>query len=271
MNKTVERVVQTVSSREVAEMMEKRHDHLLRDIEKHTAILEKVSEPNFGVADLWILSSYLDAQGKERKEYQVTKKGCEFIAHKTTGEKGDLFTIRYMNKFEEMEQYIKEQQVPQLTEKQMLQLQILNGDEMERIGALKQYEGVITKPLIDTIEKQSDAIEEMKPAVVVKETLETSKDSILVGELSKILRQKGIDTGQNRLFEWMRNNGYLIKRKGSDYNMPTQKSMDLGLFEIKETNIVHSTGDVRTKKTTKVTGKGQVYFINKFIKPKEVI
>ena len=110
MNKTVERVVQTVSSREVAEMMEKRHDHLLRDIEKHTAILEKVSEPNFGVADLWILSSYLDAQGKERKEYQVTKKGCEFIAHKTTGEKGDLFTIRYMNKFEEMEQYIKEQQ-----------------------------------------------------------------------------------------------------------------------------------------------------------------
>lgn len=163
------------------------------------------------------------------------------------------------------------QQTMQISEKQMLQLKILNGDDMERILALKEYEGVITKPLIETIEKQSDVIEEMKPAVVVKETLETSKDSILVGELSKILRQKGIDTGQNRLFEWMRNNGYLIKRKGSDYNMPTQKSMDLGLFEIKETNIVHSNGDVRTKKTTKVTGKGQVYFINKFIKPKEVI
>ena len=163
------------------------------------------------------------------------------------------------------------QQTMQISEKQMLQLKILNGDDMERILALKEYEGVITKPLIETIEKQSDVIEEMKPAVVVKETLETSKDSILVGELSKILRQKGIDTGQNRLFEWMRNNGYLIKRKGSDHNMPTQKSMDLGLFEIKETNIVHSTGDVRTKKTTKVTGKGQVYFINKFIKPKEVI
>ena len=163
------------------------------------------------------------------------------------------------------------QQTMQISEKQMLQLKILNGDDMERILAFKEYEGVITKPLIETIEKQSDVIEEMKPAVVVKETLETSKDSILVGELSKILRQKGIDTGQNRLFEWMRNNGYLIKRKGSDHNMPTQKSMDLGLFEIKETNIVHSTGDVRTKKTTKVTGKGQVYFINKFIKPKEVI
>ena len=179
MNKTVERVVQTVSSREVAEMMEKRHDHLLRDIEKHTAILEKVSEPNFGVADLWILSSYLDAQGKERKEYQVTKKGCEFIAHKTTGEKGDLFTIRYMNKFEEMEQYIKEQQVPQLTEKQMLQLQILNGDEMERIGALKQYEGVITKPLIDTIEKQSDAINELKPHAEYAERVLEDNEALL--------------------------------------------------------------------------------------------
>jgi Rha family phage regulatory protein len=186
MNKTVERVVQTVSSREVAEMMEKRHDHLLRDIEKHTAILEKVSEPNFGVADLWILSSYLDAQGKERKEYQVTKKGCEFIAHKTTGEKGDLFTIRYMNKFEEMEQYIKEQQVPQLTEKQMLQLQILNGDEMERIGALKQYEGVITKPLIDTIEKQSDAINELKPhAEYAERVLEDKKTTLTPTQIAK--------------------------------------------------------------------------------------
>lgn len=112
-------------------------------------------------------------------------------------------------------------------------------------------------------------IEEMKPAVVVKETLESSKDAILVGELAKILKQNGINIGQNRLFEWMRDKGYLIKRKGTDYNMPTQKSMELGLFEIKETNIVHSDGQVRTKKTTKVTGKGQVYFINKFIKPKE--
>lgn len=269
MNQAVERIVQTVSSREVAEMMEVQHKDLLKKIDK---INETLNSEKIRPSKYWIESTYKQAgNGKENREYQITKLGCEFLAHKSTGEKGIVFTARYMDRFEEMEQYIKEQQVPQLTEKQMLQLQILNGDEMERIGALKQYEKVITKPLQETIEKQSDVIEEMKPAVVVKETLETSKDSILVGELSKILRQKGIDTGQNRLFEWMRNNGYLIKRKGSDYNMPTQKSMDLGLFEIKETNIVHSTGDVRTKKTTKVTGKGQVYFINKFIKPKEVI
>ena len=228
MNKTVERVVQTVSSREVAEMMEKRHDHLLRDIEKHTAILEKVSEPNFGVADLWILSSYLDAQGKERKEYQVTKKGCEFLAHKTTGEKGDLFTIRYMNKFEEMEQYIKEQQVPQLTEKQMLQLQILNGDEMERIGALKQYEGVITKPLIDTIEKQSDAINELKPhaeyaerVLEDKKTLLTptqiAKDFGMAGKaLNALLHDLGVQYKQNG--QWL----LYAKYQGKGYTGPYQ-------------------------------------------------
>lgn len=104
----------TISSREVAIMMEKRHDHLLRDIKKHTTILEKVTEPNFGVSDLWILSSYKDKTGRSLKEYQITKKGCEFLAHKTTGEKGDLFTIRYMDKFEEME--LAQQQTIDMTE-----------------------------------------------------------------------------------------------------------------------------------------------------------
>ena len=228
MNKTVERIVQTVSSREVAEMMETRHDNLMNKIEKHTTILEKVSDLKIKVADLWILSSYLDAQGKERKEYQVTKKGCEFLAHKTTGEKGDLFTIRYMNKFEEMEQYIKEQQVPQLTEKQMLQLQILNGDEMERIGALKQYEGVITKPLIDTIEKQSDAINELKPhaeyaerVLEDKKTLLTptqiAKDFGMAGQgLNALLHELGVQYKQNG--QWL----LYAKYQGKGYTGPYQ-------------------------------------------------
>lgn len=179
-------LVASISSREVAEMMEVQHKNLISKIEKHTEILEKVNELNFKLVDLWQLSSYKDAKGETRKEYQVTKKGCEFLAHKTTGEKGDLFTIRYMNKFEEMEQYIKEQQVPQLTEKQMLQLQILNGDEMERIGALKQYEGVITKPLIDTIEKQSDAINELKPhAEYAERVLEDKKTTLTPTQIAK--------------------------------------------------------------------------------------
>ena len=226
--KEMNNLVQTISSREVAEMMEVQHKNLISKIEKHTEILEKVNELNFKLVDLWQLSSYKDAKGETRKEYQVTKKGCEFLAHKTTGEKGDLFTIRYMNKFEEMEQYIKEQQVPQLTEKQMLQLQILNGDEMERIGALKQYEGVITKPLIDTIEKQSDAINELKPhaeyaerVLEDKKTLLTptqiAKDFGMAGKaLNALLHELGVQYKQNG--QWL----LYAKYQGKGYTGPYQ-------------------------------------------------
>lgn len=114
-------------------------------------------------------------------------------------------------------------------------------------------------------EEQKKKIEEQKPKVLFANSVETSKTSILVGELAKIIKQNGHDIGQNRLFEWLRKNGYLISRKGTDYNMPTQRAMELGLFEIKETSITHSDGHVSVNKTTKVTGKGQVYFVNKFI------
>lgn len=105
---------------------------------------------------------------------------------------------------------------------------------------------------------------EQKPKVIFADSVTASRASILVGELAKIIKQNGHDMGQNRLFEWLRNNGYLINRKGTDYNMPTQKSMELGLFEIKETSITHSDGHISVSKTPKVTGKGQVYFVNKF-------
>lgn len=107
-------------------------------------------------------------------------------------------------------------------------------------------------------------IESNKPMVLFAESVQTSKTSILVGELAKLLNQNGADIGQNRLFEWLRSNGYLIRRKGTDYNMPTQYSMELGLFEIKETSITHADGHISVNKTPKVTGKGQIYFVNKF-------
>lgn len=108
-------------------------------------------------------------------------------------------------------------------------------------------------------------IEEDRPKVIFADAVSTSKTSILVGELAKLIKQNGFDIGQKRLFEWLRENGYLIKRKGSDWNMPTQKSMDMDLFEVKETSITHSDGHSTISKTTKVTGKGQQYFINKFL------
>ena len=113
--------------------------------------------------------------------------------------------------------------------------------------------------------KLTTQIEEDKPKVIFANAVAAAKTSILVGDLAKLIKQNGVDIGQRRLFAWLRENGYLIKRKGNDYNMPTQRSMEMKLFEIKETAVTHSDGHVTVNKTTKVTGKGQQYFINKFI------
>lgn len=108
-------------------------------------------------------------------------------------------------------------------------------------------------------------VETDKPKVLFADSVEAAKTSILIGELAKLLKQNGINIGQNRLFQWLRQNGYLIRRQGSDYNMPTQRAMEMGLFEIKETTITHSDGHIHVSKTPKVTGKGQVYFVNLFV------
>ncbi|MCM1295592.1 MAG: phage antirepressor KilAC domain-containing protein [Muribaculaceae bacterium] len=115
------------------------------------------------------------------------------------------------------------------------------------------------------IAQQKEKIEQDKPKAIFADAVSASHTSILIGELAKILKQNGIDVGQNRLFAWMRNQGYLISRKGTDYNMPTQRSMEQGLFEIKESTSVNPDGSIRTNKTPKVTGKGQQYFVNKFL------
>ena len=117
---------------------------------------------------------------------------------------------------------------------------------------------------IQALESQADA---NRPKVLFADSVSASKHSILIGEMAKILKQNGVENmGQNRLFEWLRGNGYLIRRPGgTDFNMPTQKAMELGLFEIKETAVTHADGHVSINKTPKVTGKGQQYFINKFL------
>lgn len=114
-------------------------------------------------------------------------------------------------------------------------------------------------------------IKEYKPKVVFADAVSASKTSILVGEMAKILKQNGVDMGQNRFFGWLRENGFLINHKSTDYNMPTQYSMELGLFEIKETNITHSDGHTTISKTQKITGKGQIYFVNKFKEKVEAV
>ena len=125
---------------------------------------------------------------------------------------------------------------------------------------------LIAKNNINRLEIENKA---MKPKAIFADAVASSEQSILVGELAKLLKQNGINTGQKRLFEYLRENGYLIKRKGSDYNMPTQRSVELGIMEIKETVINNPDGTVRINKTPKITGKGQTYFVNKFLNPKE--
>ena len=127
-----------------------------------------------------------------------------------------------------------------------------------------QLSNVKMKQLETTVSDLQKQMEQDKPKVLFADSVTASSSSILIGELAKLIKQNGVDIGQRRLLEWMRVNGYLIKRKGSEYNLPTQRSMEQGLMEIKETSVVH-TGYTTISKTPKVTGKGQVYFINLFL------
>lgn len=113
-------------------------------------------------------------------------------------------------------------------------------------------------------ELESDT-QRMKPKEIFADAVSASDQTILIGDLAKLIKQNGHDIGQKRMFEWLRNNGYLIKRQGADYNSPTQRAMELGLFRIKETAVTHSDGHVTVSKTVKVTGKGQAYFVNKLL------
>jgi anti-repressor protein len=124
------------------------------------------------------------------------------------------------------------------------------------------------KLLLEKNERLQIQLENDKPKIVFADAVSVSQGAISVADLAKILKGNGIEIGQKRLFQRLREDGFLIRREGSDHNMPTQKSMDLGLFRIKETSIVHSDGHITVSKTTKVTGKGQQYFIDYFLNKK---
>ena len=157
----------------------------------------------------------------------------------------------------------------------------------EVIPAVRKHGGYLTNEKIEEVLNDPDTIiklattlkeerakrneaerrlEEAKPKVIFADAVSASDNTVLIGELAKIIKQNGKKMGQKRLFDWLRDNGYLIKQKCADYNMPTQKAMEMGLFRIKKTAITHSDGHVTVSRTVKVTGKGQQYFINKFAK-----
>ena len=228
-----------LDSREVAEMVGKQHNDLLKDIRRY---VQQLSEGKISHTDFFTESQYTDKSNRQKPCYLVTKKGCEFIAHKLTGVKGTEFTAKYINRFHEMEDTIKTQ-LPQGND--LIALAVIEAQKM--------------------IAERDKQIERMKPKEIFADAVSASETSILVGDLAKLLKQNGVDIGQKRLFDWLRANGYLIKRKGADWNMPTQKSLELGLFEIKESTHIGGNGCNVTTRTPKVTGKAQIYFINKFL------
>ena len=131
---------------------------------------------------------------------------------------------------------------------------------------------MLTKRALEFQQKKIEVLqlenESLKPKALFADADDASKTSILIGDLAKLIKQNGIDIGQNRLFQWLRDNGYLIARKGESYNMPTQRSLDLGIAEIKERTHNNPDGSIRISRTPKITGKGQIYFVNKFLHDK---
>ena len=194
---------------------------------------------------------------EDRKNYQngtfASPRGMTII-----NESG-LYSLVLSSKLpsaKKFKRWVTSEVLPALRKTGQYQVKELSGSEL-MAKALIEAQSVLAAK-----DKQ---IEEMKPKALFADAVATSHTSILVGELAKILKQNGIEMGQKRLFAWLREKGYLIKRQGTDYNMPTQKAMDLGLFEIKEGSYVNGSGVNITTKTPKVTGKGQQYFINKFL------
>lgn len=179
--------------------------------------------------------------------------------HPTFINESGLYALVFGSKLpsaKKFKRWVTSEVLPALRKTGQYQVKELSGSEL-MAKALIEAQNVLAAK-----DKQ---IEEMKPKALFADAVATSHTSILVGELAKILKQNGIEMGQKRLFAWLREKGYLIKRQGTDYNMPTQKAMELGLFEIKEGSYVNGSGVNITTKTPKITGKGQQYFINKFL------
>lgn len=233
--------VKTISSREVAEMMEVRHKDLLEKIDGINKVYQsgKIRPDKY-----WYESTYKAGTGKSYREYQVTKRGCEMLAHKSTGEKGVIFTDRYMDRFEEMENalrqidsYMIEDPVKRATR------WIEEEKERQRLAAIA----------ID----QALQIEEMKPDAEFGKAVQESEGSIGSGAMSAILQQNGINVGATTLLKNLRDWGYLSKRKGSDWNRPLPKWVNRGWFEVRENIIKLSNGGEINGCTTMFTGVGQ--------------
>lgn len=226
-----------MSSREISELTGKHHKNVIVDCEKLNG-----NYRDMGLAEI-SADVYRDAYGRDQKCYTLTRMQTFDLM---TGYSAPL-RIRVNRRWEELEK----RATPTLPQTFADALRMLAEQ-------------------VEETERQKQIISEQAPKALFADAVATSKQSCLVGELAKILRQNGIDIGQNRLFAWMRQNGYLC-HSGEKYNQPTQRAMELKILGLKKTPIIKPDGSVITTTTTKVTGKGQIYFVNKFLKLKSSI
>ena len=243
--------------------------------EIRTAVVN--NEPMFCLSD--ICKSLGLSQPSKVKE-RLNEKGVRTIPTLTSGGEQNLLYINEPNLYKAIFQSRKEsaEHFTEWVTSEVLPSIRKNGGYIAGQEMLSDEE-LLSKALMmaqrkideknQLIAMQDTRIQEMVPKERFADAVASSETSILIGDLAKILRQNGIKIGQKRLFVWLRENGYLIKRKGTDWNMPTQKSMERGLLEVKERTISNPDGSVRVTKTSKVTGKGQVYFVNLFMTERE--
>ena len=225
------------SSRQIAESFEKNHRDVLRAV-------DSLKEDVRSFAQMFFETDTPDSYGRPQRTYLMTRDGFTLLAMGFTGKAALAWKLKYIAAFNEME-------------KQLAQRPPLSRSELMAQALIAAH---------DELEHKNAQIAELTPKGIFADAVSASKQSILVGELAKLLCQNGVDIGPNRLFDWLRANGYLIRRNGTDRNMPTQRAVEMGLFEIKESTVVHSDGHTTINKTPKVTGKGQVYFVNLFLK-----
>ena len=231
------------------------------------------SEPMFCLSD--ICKSLGLSQPSKVKE-RLNEKGVRTIPTLTSGGEQNLLYINEPNLYkvifqsrkesaERFTDWVTSEVLPSIRKNggYIAGQEALSDDELLSKALLVAHNKIAERDKI--IEQKQERIEQMKPKAIFADAVATSRTSILIGDLAKLICQNGYQIGQKRLFEWLRNNGYLCKRKGTQWNMPTQKSMELGLFEVKESVHVNSNGCNIVTRTPKATGKAQIYFVNKFL------
>lgn len=226
----------------VAEVFGKEHKHVLRDIDD-LSCSEQFRLSNFGLS--FNIRELPNGGHKEERYYEITKDGFSFLVMGYTGETAGQFKEKFINEFNKRESLLKSDDYILFRSQEILSSRV--------------------KCVETKLANANRLLEVQQAKVCFANAVEASGKSCLIGELAKIIRQNGVDIGGNRLFEWLRLYGYLCVR-GESKNRPTQKAMDLGLFEIKETIITMPSGKARVSITTKVTGKGQIFFVNKFLR-----